>query len=105
MKFAFVNYNHLPINTDPAEWISSLKAYLGIPEMLALKNIDIAFICMNLPYTMDVTQAAQGVLAFKPKAVYPYHYRGQDVNTFKSLVNAGDKNIDVRLRNWYPAAK
>jgi L-ascorbate metabolism protein UlaG (beta-lactamase superfamily) len=76
-----------------------------IPEMRALKNIDIAFVCMNLPYTMDVNQAAQGVLAFKPKVVYPYHYRGQDVNTFKSLVNAGDKNIDVRLRNWYPAAK
>lgn len=76
-----------------------------IPEMRALKNIDIAFVCMNLPYTMDVNQAAQGVLAFKPKVVYPYHYRGQDVNSFKTLVNAGDKNIEVRLRNWYPAAK
>ncbi len=76
-----------------------------IPEMRALKNIDIAFVCMNLPYTMDVAQAAQGVLAFKPKVIYPYHYRGQDVNQFKSLVNAGDKNIDVRLRNWYPAAQ
>lgn len=75
------------------------------PEMLSLKNIDIAFVCMNLPYTMDVNQAAQGVLAFKPKIVYPYHYRGQDVNTFKTLVNSGDKNIEVRLRNWYPAAK
>ena len=53
-----------------------------IPEMRALKNIDIAFVCMNLPYTMDVNQAAQAVLAFKPKIVYPYHYRGQDVNTF-----------------------
>lgn len=76
-----------------------------IPEMRSLKNIDIAFVCMNLPYTMDVNQAAQGVLAFKPKVVYPYHYRGQDVNTFKSLVNAGDKNIEVRLRNWYPGSK
>lgn len=76
-----------------------------IPEMRALKNIDIAFVCMNLPYTMDVNQAAQGVLAFKPKVVYPYHYRGQDVNTFKTLVNAGDKNIEIRLRNWYPTAK
>ncbi|MES2458725.1 MAG: MBL fold metallo-hydrolase [Bacteroidota bacterium] len=75
------------------------------PEMRALKNIDIAFVCMNLPYTMDVNGAAQGVLAFKPKAVYPYHYRGQDVNLFKMLVNTGDKNIDVRLREWYPAAK
>jgi L-ascorbate metabolism protein UlaG (beta-lactamase superfamily) len=76
-----------------------------IPEMRALKNIDIAFVCMNLPYTMDVAQAAQGVLAFKPKVVYPYHYRGQDVNTFKDLVNTGDKNIDVRLREWYPASQ
>jgi len=72
------------------------------PEMRALKNIDIAFVCMNLPYTMDVTQASQGVLAFKPKVIYPYHYRGQDVNQFKTLVNAGDPNIEVRLRNWYP---
>jgi L-ascorbate metabolism protein UlaG (beta-lactamase superfamily) len=76
-----------------------------IPEMRALKNIDLAFVCMNLPYTMDVNQAAQGVLAFKPKVVYPYHYRGQDVNTFKTLVNADNKNIEVRLRNWYPASK
>ncbi|MDB5004255.1 MAG: hypothetical protein JWQ34_2480 [Mucilaginibacter sp.] len=76
-----------------------------IPEMRSLKNIDIAFVCMNLPYTMDVKTAASGVLAFKPKVVYPYHYRGQDINQFKILVNAGDKSIDVRLREWYPAAK
>lgn len=76
-----------------------------IPEMRALKNIDIAFVCMNLPYTMPPDQAAQGVLAFKPKIVYPYHYRGQDVSIFKSLVNTGDKTIDVRLRNWYPSAQ
>lgn len=76
-----------------------------IPEMRALKNIDIAFVCMNLPYTMPPDQAAQGVLAFKPKIVYPYHYRGQDVNIFKDLVNKGDKNIEVRLRNWYPSGQ
>ncbi|WP_369811130.1 MBL fold metallo-hydrolase [Hymenobacter mellowenesis] len=78
-------------------------------EMRALKNIDVAFVCMNLPYTMDVNQAAQGVLAFKPGIVYPYHYRGQnglsDVASFKKQVNAGNKKIDVRLRNWYLAAK
>ncbi|KUG08700.1 MBL fold metallo-hydrolase [Solirubrum puertoriconensis] len=80
-----------------------------IAEMRALKNIDVAFVCMNLPYTMDVPQAAQGVLAFKPGIVYPYHYRGQnglsDVATFQKTVNAANKKIDVRLRNWYPAAK
>ena len=79
----------------------------GIPEMRSLKNIDVAFVCMNLPYTMDIKEAADAVLAFRPKIVYPYHYRGQnglsDVNGFKSLVDAGNKNIEVRLRNWYPA--
>jgi L-ascorbate metabolism protein UlaG (beta-lactamase superfamily) len=78
-----------------------------IPEMRALKNIDVAFVCMNLPYTMDVDQAAAGVLAFKPKIVYPYHYRGQnglsDVEAFRKAVAAGKANVDVRLRNWYPA--
>ncbi len=79
----------------------------GIPEMRSLKDIDIAFVCMNLPYTMDVKEAADAVLAFQPKIVYPYHYRGQgglsDVKEFESLVNAGKKKIEVRLRNWYPA--
>ncbi len=78
-----------------------------IPEMRALKNIDVAFVCMNLPFTMDVNQAASAVLEFKPKVVYPYHYRGQqglsDVEAFKKTVNASDAKIDVRLRNWYPA--
>jgi L-ascorbate metabolism protein UlaG (beta-lactamase superfamily) len=76
-----------------------------IPEMRALKNIDIAFVCMNLPYTMDINQAANAVLEFKPKIVYPYHYRGQgglnDVEGFKKLVEAEKASIDVRLRNWY----
>ena len=78
----------------------------GIPEMRSLKNIDVAFVCMNLPYTMDIKEAADAVLAFKPKIVYPYHYRGSnglsDINAFKNLVAAGNKNIEVRLRNWYP---
>lgn len=80
-----------------------------VAEMRALQGIDVAFVCMNLPYTMDVQQAAQGVLAFKPGIVYPYHYRGEnglsDVAAFKKTVNAANKAIDVRLRDWYPAAK
>jgi L-ascorbate metabolism protein UlaG (beta-lactamase superfamily) len=74
----------------------------AIPEMLALKNIDVAFVCMNLPYTMEINEASKAVLTFKPAVVYPYHYRGQDVNAFKKLVNDGDPKIDVRLREWYP---
>lgn len=78
------------------------------PEMRALKNIDVAFVCMNQPYTMEVKQAADAVLAFKPAIVYPFHYRGggnqfSDVDEFKRLVTEGDKNIEVRLGEWYPA--
>ncbi|EOR93420.1 Metal-dependent hydrolase [Arcticibacter svalbardensis MN12-7] len=71
-------------------------------EMRALKHIDVAFVCMNLPYTMDINHAASGVLAFKPAIVYPYHHKGQDIKAFKKLVNDKNPKIDVRLRNWYP---
>ena len=50
----------------------------GIKEMRDLKDIDVAFVCMNLPYTMDVEEAADAVANFAPAVVYPYHYRGQD---------------------------
>lgn len=77
-----------------------------IPEMRALQNIDKAFICMNLPYTMTVESAASAVLEFKPKQVYPYHFRGRpengDVVKFKELVNAGDSTIEVVQLDWYP---
>src|SRR6266536_1598240 len=68
-----------------------------IPEMRALKNIDVAFVCMNLPYTMTVEQAAGAVREFKPKIVYPYHYRGSDTEKFKKLV--GEDSGEVRLRD------
>lgn len=69
------------------------------PEMKALRNIDVAFVCMNLPYTMTPQEAAEGVRAFHPAIVYPYHYMGSDLNTFaKALEGSG---VEVRLRNWY----
>lgn len=70
------------------------------PEMRALKNIDIAFIPMNLPYTMPPSEAAECVKAFKPKVVYPYHFRGQNPEEFKTAL-AGQP-VEVRLLNWYP---
>jgi L-ascorbate metabolism protein UlaG (beta-lactamase superfamily) len=71
----------------------------GTPEMKALRNIDVAFLCMNLPYTMTPQDAAEAARAFHPAVVYPYHYRGQDVTVFaKALAGTG---IDVRLRDWY----
>ncbi|QFT61471.1 MBL fold metallo-hydrolase [Roseivivax sp. THAF30] len=72
-------------------------------EMRALENIDVAFVCMNLPFTMGVEQAAEGVNAFQPAVVYPYHYRGRDGGTqdpeeFASMVDGSE----VRMGEWYP---
>ncbi|MBV9181761.1 MAG: MBL fold metallo-hydrolase, partial [Acidobacteria bacterium] len=72
----------------------------GVPEMRALTNIDVAFVCMNLPYTMPPDEAAEAVKAFHPRIVIPYHYRGSDLSIFqKALEHSG---IEVRLLNWYP---
>ncbi|MES1926611.1 MBL fold metallo-hydrolase [Salinisphaera sp. T31B1] len=73
----------------------------GTDEMRALENIDLAFVCMNLPYTMGVEQAADAVAEFAPATVYPYHYRGQDIERFKTLVNQANPNVTVRLYDWY----
>lgn len=78
-----------------------------IPEMRQLRDIDIAFVCMNLPYTMDIDAAASAVLDFKPRIMYPFHYRGgggkfSDVEKFKAMVNDANKEIEVRLAKWYP---
>ena len=72
----------------------------GVPEMRALKNIDVAFVCMNLPYTMPPDEAADAVKAFHPKIVIPYHYRGSDLAVFKKGLEG--TGIEVRLLDWYP---
>ncbi len=75
--------------------------------MRALENIDKAFICMNLPYTMTVDRAADAVLAFKPEQVYPYHYRGRpevsNVSRFAELIRENDPDIEVVQLDWYPS--
>ena len=70
------------------------------PEMKALKNIDVAFLPMNPPFTMTPAEAAECAKAFKPKIVYPFHHRGQDPKVFAAAL-AGEP-IDVRILNWYP---
>jgi L-ascorbate metabolism protein UlaG (beta-lactamase superfamily) len=70
------------------------------PEMRALTDIDIAFVPMNLPYTMTPEEAAACVTAFHPTIVYPYHFQGSDLSVFQSGVGSG---TEVRIRNWYPA--
>jgi L-ascorbate metabolism protein UlaG (beta-lactamase superfamily) len=71
-----------------------------IPEMRALEDIDVAFVCFNLPYTMTEEQAASAVREFAPTIVYPYHYRGSDVERFTELVGS-DAGVEVRTGGWY----
>lgn len=94
---------------------ADMRVYLSgdtedIPEMRALEGIDLALICMNLPFTMTVEQAASAVNEFKPGVVIPYHYRGRDVR----VPNAGMQNpesfaklleaeIVVQQGDWYGA--
>ncbi len=76
-----------------------------IPEMRQLRNIDSAFVCMNLPYSMTEEQAASAVLEMKPKEVIPYHYSGRigmsDPKKFKRLVAEKNKDVNVLLMDWY----
>jgi L-ascorbate metabolism protein UlaG (beta-lactamase superfamily) len=73
-------------------------------EMKGLKNIDVAFLPMNLPFTMTPQEAADCVKAFKPAVVYPYHYRDNDPATdpqqFADALK-GTQGVEVRMRNWY----
>lgn len=88
--------------------VPGLKTYISgdtedIPEMRALEGIDLAFLCMNLPFTMSAEQAADATAAFAPKVVYPYHYRNQDgdmgnAEAFAALVGQG---AEVRMAAWY----
>jgi len=73
------------------------------PEMKALKNIDVAFIAMNLPYTATPAEAAECVKAFKPGIAYPYHYKGQDPKVFETALK--DSGVEVRIRDWYTVAR
>jgi L-ascorbate metabolism protein UlaG (beta-lactamase superfamily) len=67
------------------------------PEMKTLRNIDIAFLPMNLPYTMTPEMAADAALAFRPKVLYPYHYGETDTSRLTALLS-GARDIDVRIR-------
>ncbi len=68
-------------------------------EIKALRNIDIAFLCMNLPYTMPPEEAAVCANAFRPRVVIPYHYRESSLDDFRRHVS---KDIEVPLLEWYP---
>lgn len=69
------------------------------PEMKALKNIDVAFIPMNLPYTMDSAMAADAVKTFKPRLVYPYHTTSNEEDQVPGFIELmiGFDDVDIRI--------
>ncbi|MCJ7662798.1 MAG: MBL fold metallo-hydrolase [Desulfobacterales bacterium] len=69
----------------------------NIPEMKALQKIDIAFLPMNIPYTMTPEMVADAAKAFKPKILYPYHYGNTDTSKLVAALKA-TKDIEVRIR-------
>jgi len=78
----------------------------GTPEMRALENIDLAFVCMNLPFTMTAEQAADAVAEFAPAMAIPYHYRGRDGGTqdpevFAKMLSEAGGTTEVKLHDWY----
>jgi len=67
------------------------------PELKSLKNIDVAFLPMNLPYTMTPEMVADAAGSFRPKILYPYHYGDTDTGELMELLQ-GEKDIEVRIR-------
>lgn len=69
----------------------------NIPEMKNLKNIDVAFLPMNLPYTMTPEMVAGAAKSFNPKILYPYHFTDTKTSLIFELLK--NSNIEVRIRN------
>jgi L-ascorbate metabolism protein UlaG (beta-lactamase superfamily) len=67
------------------------------PEMKALRDIDVAFLPMNLPYTMTPEMVADAARAFRPKILYPYHYGDTDPARLVELLK-NESGIEVRIR-------
>lgn len=83
--------------------LNNRKVYIAgdtenTPELLSLRNIEIAFLPMNQPYTMTVKQVAEVIKTVKPKIVYPYHFSDTDTSKLISLTK-NIKDVEVRIRN------
>ncbi len=70
----------------------------NIPEMKQIKEIDIAFLPMNLPYTMTPEMVADAARSFRPKILYPYHFGETDTSILSALLG-NDRDIEVRVRD------
>ena len=83
--------------------LDGLRIYIAgdtedIPEMAKLKDIDVAFLPCNQPYTMTPQQVAKAAKTIKPKVLFPYHYSETPIKRVSELLS--DTSIDVRIRNY-----
>lgn len=83
--------------------IEGLRIYIAgdtedIPEMEQIKDIDVAFLPVNQPYTMTVEQAIHAAKMIQPKILYPYHYNDTKVEEIKEYFSKNNPKIDVRIR-------
>ena len=95
-------YHHKGIGSGYILSFGDTRVYLSgdsecTPEMRALKNISVAFLAMNPPRTSSTLEAAGCVKAFKPKIVYPYHYRGSNLDEFAAALK-DTPGVEVRIR-------
>lgn len=83
--------------------IDGLRIYIAgdtedIPEMADIKDIDIAFMPCNQPFTMTTEQLVKAAKVVKPKVLFPYHYGETNVSSIPELLKA--EGIDVRIRHY-----
>ena len=95
-------FHHRGIGNGYILGIGETRVYFSgdtecVPEIKALRNISVAFVAMNPPRTMPPAEAAACVKEFRPKVVYPYHYRGQNTQEFADALK-NVPGVEVRLR-------
>ena len=95
-------YHHKGIGSGYVLNFGDARVYMSgdtecTPEMKSLKNISVAFVAMNPPRTSSTAEAAECTKAFKPKIVYPYHYRGSKIEEFAEALK-GTAGVEVRMR-------
>lgn len=90
--------------------LGGLRVYVSgdtedVPEQASLGPVDVAFLCMNLPYTMSAKQAVKAARAISPRVLFPYHFRNRDgsFTDLAPLQNAlqADGVCEIRILNWY----
>lgn len=98
-----MNYHPVGVGNGYVLTLGDAQVYIAgdtepTEDMLGLSGITVAFLPMNLPYTMTPDQALEAINTFKPAIVYPYHYGDSDLSVLETGIGA---DTELRQRNWY----